>query len=141
MGGTIHVIHKIEDALEIVDLGLDDDTPNEGAKETHLFKTSGDPLYVLVIKAEALLKNGFRYIKELLLQHHNHKLKQAWDTLTANDIKIHSVKTDCCTIRASDLERAQTFLPFDQGHGSWRVSKTDDINYPYEKLTVKKARW
>ncbi len=71
------MIHKIEDALEIVDLGLDDDTPNEGAKETHLFKTSGDPLYVLVIKAEALLKNGFRYIKELLLQHHNHKLKQA----------------------------------------------------------------
>ena len=95
---------------------------------------------MLVIKAEALLKNGFRYIKELLLQHHNHKLKQAWDTLTANDIKIHSVNTDCFTIRASDLERAQSLLTFDQGHGTWRVSKMDDINYPYEKLTVRTAR-
>jgi hypothetical protein len=35
MGGTIQVIHKIEDALEIVDLGLDDDTPSQGARETH----------------------------------------------------------------------------------------------------------
>jgi len=140
MGGSIHVIHKIEDALEIVDLGLDDDTPSEGAKETHLFKSSGDPLYVLVIKAEALLKNGFRYIKELLLQHHNHKLKQAWNTLTQNNINIYSVKTDCFTIRASDLERALTLLPFDQGHGTWRVSKMDDINYPYEKLTIRQAR-
>ena len=102
MGGTIHVLHKIEDALEALDFGLDDGTSNEGIRETHIFKQSGDPLYVLVIKAEALLKNGFRYIKELLLQHHNHKLKQAWDTLTAHNIPIHSVKTDCFTIRASD---------------------------------------
>jgi hypothetical protein len=125
--------------LEIIDLGLDDDTPSQGARETHLFKTSCDPLYVQVIKAEALLKNGFRYIKELLLQHHNRKLKQAWDTLTKNN-KVHSVKTDCFTIRASDLEGAQSLLQFDQGHGSWRVSKIDDINYPYDKLTVKQAR-
>jgi hypothetical protein len=43
MGGTIHVLHKIEDALETIDFGYDDGTPNEGAKEMHLFKQSGDP--------------------------------------------------------------------------------------------------
>ena len=128
MGGSIHVLHKIEDVIEAVDFGLDDDTPGEGPRETHLFKQSGDPIYVLVIRAEALLKNGFRYIKELLLQHHNHKLKQAWDTLAANDIKIYSVKTDCFTIRASDLPRARVLLPFDQGHGSWRLSKSEETH-------------
>ena len=60
--------------------------------------------------------------------------------MTANNIPIHSVKTDCFTIRASDLERAQSLLPFDQGRGTWRVSKTEDINYPYENLTMKPAR-
>ena len=43
MGGTIHILHKIEDALETVDFGLDDGTPDQGPRETHLFKQSGDP--------------------------------------------------------------------------------------------------
>ena len=48
MGGTIHILHKIEDALETIDFGLDDGTPDQGTRETHLFRQTGDPLYVLV---------------------------------------------------------------------------------------------
>jgi hypothetical protein len=36
MGGNIHVLHKIEDALEALDFGLDDGTSNHGARETHI---------------------------------------------------------------------------------------------------------
>ena len=34
------------------------------------------------MKAEGQLKNGFRYIKELLLQSHNYKLMEAYTKLS-----------------------------------------------------------
>ena len=106
-----------------------------------LFRESDKPLHVLVMKAECQLKNGFRYIKELLLQSHNFKLMEAFDKLQADNIPVFSVKTDCFTIRASDLSRAKHLLTFDQGIGSWRVSKKgSDILYPYENLTVKQLK-
>ena len=126
LGGVIHIINKIEDVAELKHSDLDEgvDCP---PCESHMFKATGEPLYVLVLKAESKLKNGFRYIKELLLQHHNQKLTQAFDTLESNGINVCSVKTDCFTIKASDLAKAQGLLSFDQCIGSWRVSKTDGI--------------
>ena len=52
------------------------------------FRQVGDPTYVLVMKAERQLRNGFRYIKELLLQGHNHKLMLAYDQLVGASIPI-----------------------------------------------------
>jgi hypothetical protein len=43
MGGSIHVLHKIEDALETMDFGLDDGMPNQGAKEMHLLSNQAIP--------------------------------------------------------------------------------------------------
>ena len=45
------------------------------------FEHSGSPYFVLLLKAEKQLRNGFRYIKELLMQGHNFKLMQAYDSL------------------------------------------------------------
>ena len=51
------------------------------------------------------------------------------------------MKTDCFTIRASDLSRAQHLLSFDSGIGSWRVSKKGDgIICPYDGLTVRQLK-
>ena len=54
--------------------------------------------YILNVSDCATLKNGFRYIKELLLQHHNFKMYRDYQTLTANGIDVFSVKTDAFTI-------------------------------------------
>ena len=97
------------------------------------------PYYALVMKAEKQLRNGFRYIKERLLQGHNDKLMRAYDLLTKvdNNVRVFSVKTDCFAVRAEDEAKARELLTFDQGVGTWRVSKTEDIIFPYDTLQVK----
>ena len=81
--------------------------------ESHVFKAVGNIKYRLVLKAEKQLVNGFRYIKELLMQIHNERLYSAYDILTANGIDVYSVITDCFTIKASDLEKAKRLLNSD----------------------------
>ena len=75
------------------------------------------------------------------MQGHNFKLMQAYDALTEAGVKMYSVKTDCFTILAECEAKAREVLAFappgvprNQGIGSWRVSKTEDIIFPYETL-------
>ena len=42
------------------------------------FKATGKSLYILNLAAEATLTNGYRYIKELLMQHHNFYLNNSY---------------------------------------------------------------
>jgi hypothetical protein len=76
------------------------------------------------------LTNGFRYIKELLLEHHNFYLNECYQTLLRNKVHVATVKTDALTINSDDLEKAKELLNFSQGFGNWRLSKTEDIKYP-----------
>ncbi len=104
----MHRIQKIEDRCVVYDkspLVLDDGIENTNPIESWKFGQVGDPYYVLVMKAEKHLRNGFRYIKELLLQGHNHKLMQA----------------------------------FDRGVGTTRVSKTEDLIFPFDDIKVKES--
>ena len=55
--------------------------------------------YILNVSDSATLKNGFRYIKELLLQHHNFKMYSDYKKLIDNGIDVFSVKTDAFTIQ------------------------------------------
>ena len=55
--------------------------------------------YVLNVSDERCLSNGFRYIKELLLQDHTYRVYEAYETLTENGIDVYSVKTDALTIK------------------------------------------
>ena len=76
-GGVIHSIQKIEDVSEVLErslLGLDDDCDMVGPVISYKFVQRGDPYFVLVLQAETRLRNGFRFIKELLLQEHNFQI-------------------------------------------------------------------
>ena len=104
-GGVVHQIQKIEDRCIVYDKsprGLDDGIENTKPTESWKFEQVGEPYYVLVMKAEKQMRNGFRYIKELLLQGHNHILMQAYDLLTGAGVKVFSVKTDCFVVKAQD---------------------------------------
>ena len=136
-GGVIHAIQKIEDVSEVLErspLGLDDDCDMVGSIVSYKFVQTGSPYYVLVLKAEKRLRNGFRFIKEMVLQEHNFKLMKAYDSLASAGVKMFSVKTDCFTIPAECETKARDVLAFDNGIGSWRVSKTDDIIFPFTML-------
>jgi len=118
-------------------LGLDDGLEGETTcTSCYKFENVGEPYFVLVLKAEKQLKNGFRFTKELLLQAHNYKLMQAYDRLVEANIKVVSVKTDCFTIPAEDEAKARELLIFEQGIGTWRVSKRSDILFPFEMLNM-----
>ena len=83
------------------------------------FITTDNVLFVLNIAASASMANGFRYIKELLMQHHNYYLHCCYKTLLKNKTNIATVKTDALTIKRKDLEIAKTLLPFTAGIGNW----------------------
>ena len=138
-GGSIHNIQQIADISTVAatsTLGLDDGVDEVMPTIVTKFAEVGQPFYVLALKAERQLRNGFRFIKELLLQAHNAKLMQADDRLAEADVRMVSVKTDCFTIRAEDEAKARELLTFDQGIGTWRVSKTKDIIFPFETLSM-----
>jgi len=114
-GGSIHCIQQIKDVSEILekcDLGLDDGIENPRPIIRTKFESHGNPYYVLVLKAERQLRNGFRYIKELLFQGHNCMLMQAYDLLTEASVKVASVKTDCFTIPRRVRAKSPKHLEF-----------------------------
>ena len=67
------------------------------------FEPTGNEIFSLNISDKAKLKNGFRYIKELLLQHHNYKMDSDYRKLIKNGIEVFSVKTDAFTIHHQSL--------------------------------------
>ncbi|MFM7978197.1 MAG: hypothetical protein ACKPKO_02685 [Candidatus Fonsibacter sp.] len=81
----------------------------EGAPMIYACKMAptGKSLFILNLYAEASLTNGFKYIKELLMQRHNLYLNSSYNLLTNNGIDVYTVKTDAFTIRQSQLETAR----------------------------------
>ena len=89
------------------------------------------------LKDKAVLRNGYRYIKELLLQHHNFKMNQDFKTLITNNSNIYSVKTDAFVIDTRNEEKTKQLLEFHDDIGGWKVSKQrDEINLPTVKFNV-----
>ena len=82
--------------------------------------------YVLNLKDTVELKNGFRFIKEMLLQIHNLEMFKAYSKLSNNNIPCYSVKTDAFVIDSNYLEKAKKVLNFHSGIGGWRADKKDD---------------
>ena len=91
--------------------------------------------YILTVLDTAVLKNGFKFIKELLLQNHNCKMD--YRKLRANKVEVFSVKTDAFAIKAQDLEKAKTILNFGDDIGDWRHSKSE-FSYPEGSIFLKK---
>ena len=84
--------------------------------------------YVLNISDTKTLMNGYRFIKELILQHHNHDMNEAYETLMRDDVMVYSVKTDAFVIDKCNLAKAREVLKFGSEIGDWRWS--DKFNFP-----------
>ena len=91
---------------------------------------TGRNLFILNLSAEASLTNGFRYIKELLMQRHNFYLNSSYELLTNNGVDVYTVKTDAFTITQSQLGTAMQVLNWEEGICNRRLNKTEDINSP-----------
>ena len=65
--------------------------------------------------------NGFRYIKELLLQGHNFNMYETYEKLKSHNIRVYAVKTDAFHIARKDLRKARKLLDFHNDIGGWRV--------------------
>ena len=102
-----------------LDFGLDCDAVD--------YEEYGNKYYILDIKDQTDLMDGFRYIKELLLQYHNYKMYDDYTKLIDNDINVYSVKTDAFTINKNNLELAKQILKFSTDIGGWRLSKDNNI--------------
>ena len=125
---------------------LEEDIHERDEEEERWHK--GDTYFVLNTTVRQKLVNGFRYIKELLLQYHNYAMYEAYTKLEAKGVKVYSVKSDAFTIHQDDLSKVRPnpnhfiksfregILNFEDGIGSWRVS-TSRINYPTEKYKFK----
>ena len=95
-----------------------------------IMEPTGKCLFILNLSAWASLTNGFRYIKELLMQHHNFYMSRSCDLLKENGVDVYTVKTDALTIPQSQVERAKEVSNWDEGVGSWRLYRTEDIKFP-----------
>ena len=85
-------INTTKNKIDLTNLD-DDDTDNEDNNiEDNNNNEDVGKYYILNISDQCDLTNGFRYIKELLLQHHNHKMFSDSVKLEQAGINIYSVK-------------------------------------------------
>ena len=143
-GGRIYALEEETCIRKMVD--LDEETDEEEEEEDKT--TFGETYYVLNTTDRKTLVNGFRYIKELLLQYHNFAMYEAYTKLEEKGVKVYGVKSDAFTIHQDDLYRVvpkpnhfiksyrEGILNFEDAIGNWRVSTTR-INYPTEKYKFK----
>ena len=127
---------------------LEEEIQERDEEEDEERRHKGDTYFVLNTTVREKLVNGFRYIKELLLQYHNFAMYEAYTKLEEKGVKVYSVKSDAFTIHRYDLFRVvpqpnhfiklyrEGILNFESAIGNWRVS-TSRINYPTEKYKFK----
>jgi len=107
-GGRINILYKYIETFEIDDHDVGTDNP----PLNRVLKESDKKYYVLNVSDKACLKNGFRYMKELLLQFHNFKMFTDHNILKNNNINVITVKSDAFTINKHDLDKAKSLINF-----------------------------
>ena len=133
-GGRITIIKQFEKEEEDDDdsdteYSDDEEAPEEDTKNKGKY-------YVLNVADHAVLKNGYRYIKELLLQYHNYRKYKDYNTLRENDIEVFSVKTDAFTILRKDLQKAMKLLKFGKDIGDWK-GILNNFGFPHQQYEMK----
>ena len=101
----------------------EEEMPNENKNQINNY-------YILTIKDKTELTNGFRYIKELLLQIHNFRRYQDYYKLVEAGIHVNYVKTDAFLLRNEDIKKAKQLLNFSAEIGGWRLEKNKRFNCP-----------
>ena len=64
------------------------------------------------------LNNGFVYIKELLLQDHDLKMRQDYNKLVSNGTSVMNVRTDAFIISSRDVDKPSKILDMKTGIGA-----------------------
>ena len=134
-GGRINIIKQFEKEEDDDDNDSDYDSDNEEEAPDEDTKNKGK-YYVLNVADHAVLKNGYRYIKELLLQYHNYRIYKDYNTLRENDIDVFSVKTDAFTILRKDLQKAMKLLKFGKDIGDWK-GVLNNFGFPHQQYEMK----
>ena len=88
-------------------------------------KTRESKYYIVSVSGQRQMMNGFRYLKELLLQNHNFEMYDAYEKLKAKNIEVYAVKTDAFHIAYADFKKAKRILKFGNDIGDWRFEKND----------------
>ena len=112
-GGKINIIKQFEkeEDYDNANDSDDDDSDDEEEEAPDEDTKKKGKFYVLNVAGHAVSKNGYRYIKELLLQYHNYRIYKDYNTLreqdievfsVEHDIEVFSVKTDALTILRKD---------------------------------------
>ena len=91
--------------------------------------------YVLNISDTKILKNGYKFIKEMILQQYNFDMNTVYETLIKNTIEIYSVKIDAFVIDKCNLSKAKELMRFGGDIGDWR--NYDRFNFPSKPFFVK----
>ena len=126
-GGRVHKLSCVQETIEVERDKVEfSTTVNSYEDELKIY-------YILNLKDKAQLKNGFRWIKEILLQYHNFTMWETWWKLRNAKVSVYSVKTDAYTIQKKDEAKAREVLDFHNDVGGWRVSKTDDTKLPTDE--------
>ena len=96
-------------------------------------KRTNSKYYIVSKTGERKMTNGFRYIKELLLQNHNFDMYESYEKLKANNINVYAVKSDAFHIAQKDVRKAKKVLDFHNDIGGWRVegNKVNHISQRY----------
>ena len=136
-GGKIHKITEMECRNQTTYEG--DIENDDFSMQLQTTEEEGLEYYLVNVSDKATLNNGFIYIKELLLQDHNFKMRQDYIKLRKNSIKAVSVKTDAFVIKSEDLEKAKEVLEMKAGIGEWRANKEgEEVKLPSETYQRKK---
>ena len=86
-GGDITFIKQYEERSEWrTESPLDQGVEDAPMIYTNEMVATGRSLFILNLSAEASLTNGFRYVKELLMQRHNFYLNRSYELLTGNGV-------------------------------------------------------
>ena len=96
--------------------------------------------YCLTVTDRVASRNGYTYIRELLLQTHNHKMPEDYTNLVNNGVDVWSVKTDAFTIRSEHLSKAKKAIAFNSNIGRWRHEKRK-INNPTDRKTQNEGQY
>ena len=102
--------------------------------------------FTLTLSDKQDLCNGFIYIKELILQHHNFRMYQDYQEICDKGLKVISVKTDAFVLGVDEVEHLKKEkhhrwkqnrpLNFSGGIGRWR-HQDKDIILPIVKYEMK----
>ena len=100
-------------------------------------KETDKKYYTLTVGDKKELANGFRYIKELVLQRHNFKMYQDYYRLINSDVKVYSVKTDAFIIDKKDMKKAKKLINFSKDIGGWRAENDKQVLPPSDYYKMK----